>query len=276
MRNLLILFIIYYLSTEECLCQKQEIDSLQKYSYSLFGLVYSTNTVEIATAFFIKNNNRLYLVTASHVFTSWNPMQYIQETAYPDTFYLRLFRKDDNSPALVSINIIPFKNSFDKFYFYEKPDIIFYEIKDKQIEDKCKIYTINNFITVEKISEIPIRTINYGFSPDIPPHTNIDTFGTIQSSLAIGKVIGDLNYKINWSEYPVISDSINFRIKTISGKAGRGFSGSPVFFQYSNSQSLIFGGICIAGDSSSSNLHELLNVRKECILNSIHQLTDIK
>ena len=117
MRNMkYLLLIIAFQYSINSKSQAYSMENISDYSYFLFEM--KNNEMKQGTGFFIKKNNKTYLVTASHNF-------HVDKTATEKTtneFYLRLERKGKKEFLLIKNNPLPKTESTKNL------DINFYEL----------------------------------------------------------------------------------------------------------------------------------------------------
>lgn len=213
------------------------MDSLSKYSYFLFAPTdevginsagQKQNKFKIATVFFIRKNNELYLFSAAHSIIGLDYDGTFDEN-FPDTFYLRLYKH--NSTAIFDLKFNPkqlLTISVDSNYYRANYDLIYFPMKLSDFE----INSIEKFINDSESIDDKIATeaIVYGFAAK--------DGGDITSSTIDYKTLN----KVNLHGESTIYDS--FLIN--NGQPTYGFSGSPLFLKTVDSR-IIFGGLAVAG-----------------------------
>ena len=215
-------------------------DSLEKYSYELIplinGVIDGTKNGG-ATGFFIRQNNRLFLVSAYHVFTLNNTAnKQKNSTEKYDTLAIRYKKIGEAIFSYDTIDIREIKKKNPPVFYYEYPDIYAYEIK---LPSNAIINTINSFIDTAISSRIKEKYIvSYGYPSDSNKPTGMYfKFLTpiYQDSIQIspdGKIFLQLK-----NSYIVKPESVP------------GMSGAPVFINYNKEinnvqiNKTIFGGV---------------------------------
>ncbi|MFP5043092.1 hypothetical protein [Parasediminibacterium sp. JCM 36343] len=215
----------------------QKMDSLSKYSYFLFA---PTNEIEInpagqnqnkskiATVFFIRKNNKLYLFSAAHSIIGLDYEGKFEKN-FPDTFYLRLYKPNSTEMFDLKFNRKQLLGiSVDSDYYKTHYDIIYFPMRLPDFE----INSIENFITDKELidDEVPNEAIVYGFAAK--------NGGDITSSNIDYKTLHPVNLHNKSTTYN------SFLIK--SGQPTYGFSGSPLLLKTKDSK-IIFGGLTVAG-----------------------------
>lgn len=231
-------------------------DELKKYSYLIYAIggqfKYS------ATGFFIKRDNRLFLVGAGHTFSGKNSITGVNDNDLPDTISVIICRECENDSGIIHIDISQIKKMPQPSTFAVKPDIYVYEIKDKL---PFKVNSIEKFI--KNFDNSDKNLIDSVFMYGYPSLTgnSIDDYKQISPTLSFGYLLE--KYTV-FNYYPEINtyDKINYLMKpNDSSPIGGGFSGSPCFFDVKGKY--YFGGVCIGG---SINKRLIINVRSEQII----------
>lgn len=232
-------FIIGCSSAQKNTPKEITVDSLKKYSYTIFG--YNLKTTPIlfgasGTAFFINRNNSIFLITAKHVLTGCE--KGVKAKEMPD--FMNVYLPERDTVLTIDNRIIK-----DTATCYEKIEDGLDVIVVK-IDNFWKPYiknTVEDFITprFRKIKSIEI----FGYLSDKSDGFRIPGFD------------GPNHLSIPENEYEIVQatdsdgkvDSINYRIfadSTISDSIKRGFSGSPVFIQDANSKKWRVMGVLVA------------------------------
>src|SRR6267378_187749 len=87
---LLLSTILFFKALSQPASRSAITDSLKKYSYFLFGLKKNSNSAVQGTAFFIRQNGKLYLLTASHLLEGFSSLGNTKDINYPDTIFVRV------------------------------------------------------------------------------------------------------------------------------------------------------------------------------------------
>ncbi|MDP9047885.1 MAG: hypothetical protein M3N14_07095 [Bacteroidota bacterium] len=220
-------------------------DSLVNYSYFIYGNT-TVKSIEQGTGFLAKIKSKIYLVTAIHVLNGWEIFKnkYIQP--YPDTLYIRVYKKSNNEPDFIPFNITQIKKLNISPNGYETPDIYFYPI---DIPKKYKVYTLEKLI--DKFS--PPKLIDSIFIYGYPVNNEVnDPFEYLRLpvTLGIGLLKSDYKLPLTW-EINGKTDYINYQVAINSG-IRPGSSGSPAYFIKNSGSSkndkIIFGGLVFSGD----------------------------
>jgi hypothetical protein len=215
----------------------QQIDSLSKYSYFLFAptkeieinsIGQKQNKSKIATVFFIRKNNNLYLFSAAHSILGLDYNNKFEDN-FPDTFYLRLYKP--NSNEMFDLKFSPKKLiaiDADATYYKTHYDIIYFPMTLPAFDIK----SIENFISENELiqEEIIEEAVVYGFAAK--------DGGDITKSVIEYKTMTKVNLHGNSTVYN------SFLIK--NGQPTYGFSGSPLFVKTKDSK-IIFEGLAVAG-----------------------------
>ena len=245
----LIFFLIILLSLKDSYGQKEfEIDSLQKYSYQIYFYFKTGVPQHIgATCFFIKKENKTFLITANHIFSLLDIFNYGKNSLHKDTLFVGLYTDDKQDLELFPIDISCFlkTNKYNEDTLELKGDYVFYEIS---IPKKYSIYSVEKFIDSNYINlENPDSAIVYGYrtfgndtgaleAPSIKSRCQV--FGNIKNPIRFA-----YKNKNNFSSYYLFCKDMI---------VGGGFSGAPVFWIYNLNDNpfkkkIIFGGLLWGG-----------------------------
>lgn len=235
------------------------MDKFKKYSYLIYAngdqFKYS------ATGFFIRKDNRLFLVGAGHTFNNKNTITGVDDNDYPDIISVIVCPKCKNDSGIIHIDISQIKKMAQPSTFTIKPEIYVYEIKDKLPFEVNSIEGfMKNFVNFDK--NLIDSIFMYGYPSLIG--NSINDYKQISPTLSFGNLLE--KYTV-FNYYPQINtyDKINYLMKpNDSSPMGGGFSGSPCFFKIDDKY--YFGGICIGG---SINKRLIINVRPEQIIKLI-------
>jgi hypothetical protein len=154
--------------------------NFQDYSYLLVGF-YDIETkgnnqtfkATQGTCFFVRKNKKLFLVSAKHVLTSWDPDTSKKRNSYPKNLNLRLF-DNSNNPIFVSINIEDLSKEITGAFTHNDPDLYVMEFED---DPKYKINSIEKFIDESFAIKSSDKVQLYGYPVDY------NFFGEKQTSL---------------------------------------------------------------------------------------------
>jgi hypothetical protein len=269
---------------------------LSKYSYPIFIDVeadsINSNTGERdtfyytghGTCFFIRKSNRLFLVTAYHVFAfkpDMAPGHKIKSLigGMARINYYPEHPEDNHLRIMIDKSIL---NS-DDINVMINPDLFVFELPAKEY-DSPYINSIEGFLPKDK-NEVssPLLMYSYGFPSirflkDIVNFTNTDPDSPSYVIPYAGKLkmdVADINEKANWllphpsnmhSKFKV--DSLNY---VANPKYAQGASGSPVFFYSTNNGQINvwFAGIV----STISPVDDFtIIVKEEYIMNELENL----
>src|SRR5688572_22722007 len=130
MRISVFLFIILIISKGLNSQQAHPVDSLQKFSYFIFGAeggYFNRPDGTIAhfvsgTCFFVKDSNRTFLVSAKHVLTPFNPVDSTLNPHFPNTLYVKMKSAKTDNDTLWSINVKEIKDTVSGSFDYKDPD----------------------------------------------------------------------------------------------------------------------------------------------------------
>jgi hypothetical protein len=222
-----------------------DTSNLQKYSYLIYGRTRSGCTVQ-ATGVLVRSKNHLYLVTACHVINGWYFESYEKDDAYPDTLYLRVFKKKNDSVAFIPLDIRKLKHTKPAPHW---PDSAAYQTN-----------TLGALIAAHKSNILPPEEILvYGY------HITEDSDNVDFTTTAVHRATA------SWTDQePYSNDPYTYYIGYSGITLGPGDSGSPVYFIYKEKTGQIklqFGGLIFGGAPS---LHKAMVVRPEIIRNLLH------
>ena len=236
------------------------MNELKKYSY----LIYSNQGQYkySATGFFIRKENRLFLIGAGHTFNGKNTITGVNDPDYPNSISVLICKECKGDSGIIHIDISQIKKMAQPTTFTVKPEIYIYEIKDKLP------FEINSIETLTKpFNESEKNLIETVFMFGYPSldGNSTEEYKQIIPTLSIGSLLENyntLNYYAEINAY----DKINYLMKPRDDSPmGGGFSGSPCFFSLNNK--FYFGGICIGG---SINKRLIINVRPDEVLKLIN------
>jgi hypothetical protein len=234
----------------------EDENSLAKYSYYFYGFTdeckYFGNDKKCrvigATGFLLKKNENLYLVTAAHsLFNLQHENQEPLKYKYPTKFFLKLNLKGSNAPMS-----FPFDVSLQhppNNYFSNHSDVYCFKI---DIPDKYQVYSIESLID-EKHYHNALKGVMYGY-PDI---------GIFNLDMEPSKATFDVSTYLRTLNITENKEESQAGLKQLSGDAGKGDSGAPLFLIL-NSSNVVFGGMCIA-----SHNDEVIFVRPNNILKEL-------
>ncbi|WP_437398499.1 trypsin-like peptidase domain-containing protein [Flagellimonas lutimaris] len=191
--------------------QSDSMMDIPDYSYFLFEM--RNNDMKQGTGFFIKKDNKTYLVTAAHNF-------HVDKTATNKTtneFYLRLKKKGKTALLLINNNPLP------KTEVTKNLDINFYEINIPSD------YEINIIDLVPDKIVTPENIICYGYAVVDGNEDNPQLYvENLKPTEFKGKVKFEYQKPIKYFETQE-KDYHNYVVKYEVDSLGRGTSGAPVF-----------------------------------------------
>lgn len=237
------LFLLIWIVNINCSYGQQNYDSLRKYSYCIRGYTIEKNGVipTGGTCFFIKRNDKLFLITAYHVICGTDDNDNKIKN-YPKELTVFTFDSVGNlSDYFFSISIKSILDTCRAINSFVEPDIIAIEINNN-----------NRLRTVEKFIKPPFQqpgqVIMFGF-PGLGDLTHPSGWG----------IIGASNLNIDNRDSQIIThtkyedgtlDSINYYINTenkndtfFSKGWYKGYSGSPVFIKDKVTKTWRLGGV---------------------------------
>ena len=247
-----IFFVIFFCATQSYgqICN-EGTDSLQKYSYLIFGFKFSgtkegqylkLDPVQ-GTCFFIRSNERLFLVSAKHVFSPWRYK--LANTrklgSMPDTLLIKVL---DTSNRIITIplNIQGLnKDTTTGLSLAQDPDAVVFEIKNKA---HYKLNSIEGLIQ-DPQDYILSDVVLYGYplTVDIRP-LDPDKYLAQESFIIEGNSITDFYSPVKFRNDGKILESFDyFTFQRDNNKIKGGPSGSPVFLRDYNSGRWLFGGV---------------------------------
>ena len=203
-------------------------DSLSNYSYFVYGLI-NKRAIKQGTAFLVRKNNKVYIGTALHVLSGleFDNDSLISDNLFPDSVFLRLYRKDNNKAYFFEFDIKAAKILAKHLNILDHPDFLFLEIK---VPSFCKIYSIETPIKNYKApKKFPLNILIYGY-----PVNDFETNSSIYVRLPAERTdlvcsVDDYNKPFFWSHTEKFDKNI-LTFPNNEDKIRRGYSGSPVFF----------------------------------------------
>jgi len=194
-----------------------QLDSLQKYSYQLLGFSINNKTITPVggSGFFIRNNDRLFFLTANHVISGCRNIP-----NFPGEMKIVIKDIERDNYTLQPIAIKNALKSIPCDSINNIPDYNLFEIDD---------YNNNNILSIEKFLLPPFKEVSqvqfHGFpSVATNPGSVFIPVSSLYYNISVGQIttpiyydiVQDFNYLISVEN---LADSID------------GFSGSPVFLK---------------------------------------------
>ena len=224
----------------------QNLDTahLQDYSYLIFGFTdvkdssgFKTFNITQGTCFFIKSDNKTFLVSAKHAVTPWDGDSLKKKDVFPDTLKLRL-EDSTGHPFFIDLDIRQTKDSITGDYFYNDPDIFLFEFFEA---DRFKVHTIES--KIEDFDNSRTEIVTYGYPKIKLVPGNFDSFIKQKPSITSGRIIN----KSTIHQLP-INEKINttsFAFQRTDSLPKKGCSGSPVFYRKDSLDNWKFGGVFV-------------------------------
>jgi hypothetical protein len=222
-------------------------DTLAKYSYVLLGLMQGNNLghfpiVGNATGFFVRTSNKLYLISAYHVFTSCEVYQGIFEDIRSDYLLVQYHDTLGNKKT----QMLPLKDykNMPCIFFLDHPDIDTMDVTN-YFKDGV-IYSVEKFFpqkSKKKKAQVDEnKFICYGFPGKEYFESIFKTMNIDHDAFSYFGTVADSNqyepyYKIH---------NIDSMYITIQPALFGGTSGSPIFKVQTNKkkeQKVVFAGI---------------------------------
>lgn len=230
-------------------------DSLKKYSYLLTILQKSTTgssqliIAGLGSGFFVRNNNKIFLISANHVFTGNDPMHNTKHDLYGDILGFDYIKKDGQRGSKY-IYLDSIKKANPPFYFNESPDLIAFEITGIPYNEN--IYSIEKFILPTNDKDYLEDSICVWGYPFVPTE---EFYALDAPVFNISKYKGKI-FKGELKDNPYRKiDSLN---NIITPKSITGISGSPVFLKKiktengTKKETFQFYGIIIGSEQSNN------------------------
>jgi hypothetical protein len=226
---------------------QQYPDSLKEHSYYIYGNQKSADgsymvSVE-ATCFFVRAGEKIYLVSAKHVLTSWSTADSTKPAVYPDTLFVRIPLTNSGPVTDIPVDIRDIKSGAHGSYYYNEPDIFAMEFSDP---GKTKINAFNiadiaaDSIATKKRDQA--AAVAYGF----PAGTKTNEKSPVPLS---GRVFSlpdeNINYRDN-QRGAEVRDIVNYLVK-FDEPVKPGYSGAPVFLEDKDSAKWFFAGVISQG-----------------------------
>lgn len=210
-------------------------DSLRKYSYHIYGVRVDSTVIQEAggSGYFVRNNNKIFFVTANHVITGCEAKDTCQPSQKPKTFPSEMNIFLTNFDGTLSFKPIPVSVGYLQVILPCTdagllPDIASYELRSTPKET---IYSIENFLDTPLPTDIGEISI-YGY----PSSATYTPYGKVLAS-STNLLLNDFsffefyNYKACGGVMAI--DSINYIVKPKDSIENNlfGFSGSPAFIK---------------------------------------------
>lgn len=226
--------------------KKVPTDTLSKYSYDLFTYLATNNGVlpTAGTGFFIRANNKIFLITANHVLCGCDD-NLKKMSPYPNLWNILNLDVTDNG-KLISLNTKYFRDTCTCLAISKKSDIAIHEMDSKYYN--YPLNSIEEFISpryheYDSFAVFGFPGTGYSRHPSgfgyMPPEKI--TFTAYDST----SLMDDFNYYFN---IPNI-DSIK-----------RGHSGSPVFIRNKKNKKWRICGVVVAETIDSATKKRYLAV----------------
>ncbi|MEJ7821476.1 MAG: trypsin-like peptidase domain-containing protein [Chitinophagaceae bacterium] len=246
-------------------CKSQNKDTLSKYSYWMTGYkeMDSSFLFNVATCFFVRNNNNLYLVTSNHVISGCDESQ--NKKLHPDIAQIWIEDSTGHPAEVITVNVTYERDTSKCYDFTEVADVMVLKMPAKGYEK------INS---VEKFLQPPFKKINqliiFGY-----PASGVDY--KIASKLKIKnnpKVVTHFALFNNKNDTIPKIDSINYNVVTNSipiNNTLKGYSGSPVFLQDKTTKRWRIAGV-FSGALTATNTGYLSVAKIDYVLKQIEKL----
>jgi len=227
-------------------------DSLQKFSYFIFGIYpgyyngvyWHVPRYFNGTGFFLRTGKRIFLVSAKHVLTPWNPVDSTMDDKYPDSIYIRVKSKATQSLALWPINTKYIKAAVKEDIYYKDPDVFVYEVDNKEAQE-FEINSLETYMIPNLSDSDLLNHHGYGFGYPSIPYSYFQSFVSNPPHLfeceIENKILGDLD--VGNGKY----DSFDYQAYLYSGIILPGISGSPVFYRAREGDRWLLGGVLSSG-----------------------------
>ncbi len=213
------------------ICFAQNPNFLKKYSYFCFTKPVKSD-VHIGTCFFYKNGADVYVVTNYHVMRGMDPILR-RKTFESDTLIIVYPVNGSNNNKFSILDLRNEKVSV--FYHYDRIDLECHLIKTPL---NIKINFINDLIDKNYLKVKPTKLFVYGYPADLQP-TNI-----LNEKPVVAEVTGKYHnyYKSYQLAYATktIQKSVKQKEFEMDGFVRKGFSGSPVFGQFSQNGKYVY------------------------------------
>lgn len=235
-------------------------DSLAKYSYTVEALKKMNSLIRVSggTAFFIKKDTNLFLVTAKHVFfdcDSFTNFKYKRK----DSIFIFL-----GNPLIRLPIPVPIDNNSCSLNGISDTDLYILPVHNKLLEyitpiNVSILKTIDLFGNSEIFGQGFI--VDSTFIPEKQHHIHLEKkdFKIYLHSSFIGDYIDSINYLIESSDKEVLQNKL------------AGFSGSPVFILSGDPPNWVLLGV-LCGGSNNGEIAKFFILKSEYILNNIKKL----
>jgi hypothetical protein len=255
-------------NTSEITDSSFNVDSLKRYSYLIVGRK-DGKSITCGTGFLVKRNNKIFVISACHVFTCNDVFTKKRMEPVWDSISIRFNIKNSIYGTYFPVRIKEIRDSIKPLYFYEKPDVFVYELK--KLPDSLEVNSIENLIDINLLKNTTSNIcLSYGF----PLNTNIwqtkiVNLNSIQPELYKGAIVNDPNKLITFNDTIIDKFTLLSSPLTYGGA-----SGSPVYFVIQKLfngrklKSIIFGGVMYGSDSISNRA---FIIRPEIVIGEINK-----
>ncbi|MBS1743951.1 MAG: trypsin-like peptidase domain-containing protein [Bacteroidetes bacterium] len=229
---------------------QDNIDSLDKYSYSIVGDCAKGRYY--GTGFFISDNNRLFFITAKHCLTGCDGET--KNSIYPDTMFINLkIRK--YYPLDVRITKDTSICDHNDYMVIEVDTVL-----------KKVINTLENLIPSKTFKPLRLKIVGYPRQA-YPTQNPLDAI-TQNLTLSYSQFFIDADKSNYISKYNINTERIIFLTEFVKDSHLDGYSGAPVFFQdYSLKWKLIgclhSGGWGADSNYTSGYFQDIFSIKKD-------------
>ncbi|PWT96806.1 MAG: hypothetical protein C5B52_14875 [Bacteroidetes bacterium] len=267
--KLLLAFLLFPFTLFAQKPKRTALDSLSDYSYFLFGVKggyfnkKSGTEAEFyfGTGFFVKQDQKVFLVSAKHVLTPCNIVDSSRDDDFPDSLYVRIKSRKTKRYMLYPIRIK--MDSVQCRPYYQEADAYAYEIKNPS---KYFINSVEKFV-VDDVADSSIESEAYTCGYPNVVSLNFEELMKNKPKISKIKLASKLNMVLVLGDG--IYDTINYFANLDSGVLRSGNSGSPVFFQDKKDGKFIFGGLLSRG---STHTHETYFVKPKEVIEKIREV----
>lgn len=239
--------------------QKPDLtDSMSKYSYLI--QIKAGDAKTQATGFFARYQHRLFLVTAAHCITGWDPFRFQKIEGFPDTVFIRT-SNDTSKLHFLPLPVAGIKQNTRPFREYETPDVCVIEVKNPAA---YRVYSVEKYFGEQVRCETAKSIYLYGYPKSGEVLT--EYYADRQQPAGCSGSLGEAYCVFPFRPEAKRPDELNYSTQFEDRPADVGLSGAPAYL-LTESKHIVFGGVYIGG--ADKGLRTGMIVRPEYVIDKI-------
>jgi hypothetical protein len=221
------------------------LNPLKKYSYYLTGSKsnYAMSFTMAGTAFFIRQGNSLYLITAKHIINGCVNNQ--KQPFYPETIFIWLHDSSNTEGIAVPIDISKIRDTLKCPTLPDDADVIALKMSDIRLNN---VYSVEKYLSpiFSKVADIEI----FGFPENNTPtkiagYTNPSNLHIPSNKYQIVRLTDTNTGMVDNKNLYIFSTAV--RLDNTLG----GYSGSPIFIKDGKSKNWRLLGVMFGHNGTS-------------------------